>query len=346
MGKNYDVSSRAKKVWDWLLRKHQGFIVFVCIFLLLFLGGYRFHMRFAVVFSFMDALCLMLFYELCTFIHSCLERKKKYHTFLTMFVVLLLVIFLIVQLDNLLLSWISIARSYEHDLYNVSKVTMLVLGTYIAWLLANYSRKQRKLEQLLMEKKEIELRMLRSQLNPHFVFNTLNNIYSLVYTHDEKAPESILQMADMCRYITDECQSDYVGISKEVNYINNYINLQKVKLGEKNITFVHHVENSALLIPPMLLQPLVENCFIHGDIASNAAGFIHISIQIENRVLTFEAVNSKKSISTDVSLKKREGIGIVNVEQQLRHYYNNKYQLDVKDMGDTFSVLLKIELRP
>ena len=343
MNKSTDVSTWGKRLWDGLLRRHQSIIVFICIFLLLFLGGYRFNIRNAAIFSFVDALYLMFFYDICTLIHRYFEKKKKYHTYLVMFGVLMVTILLLVQLDNLILDWVSVERIPERDIYHVFKVAMLVLGTYITWLLSNYSRKQRNLEQLQMEKKEMEVRMLRSQLNPHFVFNTLNNIYSLVYTHDEKAPESILQMADMCRYITDECQSDYVPIGKEINYIQNYINLQKVKYGEKDITYHHRVDNTSLLIPPMLLQPLVENCFIHGDIATNANGYIKIEIGVENGRLAFEAINTKNAVSQVVS-KQRDGIGISNVEQQLQHYYDKKYQLEIKDEGDTYHVLLNINL--
>ena len=343
MNKNTDVSARGKKLWDGLLRRHQSIIVFICIFLLLFLGGYSFHLKYAAVFSFANALYMMLFYDICTLIHRYLERKKKYHLYLTMFVVLILASFLLLKLNHLILYWVSIQRRPEFAIYHVFRVVVLVLGTYIAWLLSNYSRKQRKLEQLQMEKKEMEVRMLRSQLNPHFVFNTLNNIYSLVYTHDEKAPDSILQMADMCRYITDECQSDYVPIEKEINYIQNYIDLQRVRYGEKDITYRHLVDNSSLPIPPMLLQPLVENCFIHGDIATNANGYIRIEIKVENGHLSFDAVNTKNTTPPAVP-KQRDGIGISNVEQQLQHYYDNKYQLEIKDEGATYHVSLNINL--
>ena len=343
MNKNANGSARIRMFWDWLVRRHQSIFVFVCIFLLLFLGGYSFHFKYAVVFSFVDALYLMLFYDICTLIHRYLARHKRYRVYLTMFIVLVLAIFLLVKLEHLMLHWVQLPRRPEHAIYHYSRIAVLVLGTYIAWLLGNYSREQRKLEQLQMEKKEMEVRMLRSQLNPHFVFNTLNNIYSLVYTHDEKAPDSILQMADMCRYITDECQSDYVPIEKEINYIQNYIDLQRVRYGEKDITYRHLVDNSSLPIPPMLLQPLVENCFIHGDIAANANGYIRIEINVENGHLSFDAVNTKNTTPPAVP-KQRDGIGISNVEQQLQHYYDNKYQLEIKDEGATYHVSLNINL--
>ena len=343
MNKSAEGSARLRKFWEWLIRRHQSIIVFLCIFLLLFLGGYSLHFKYAVVFSFVNALYLMLFYDICTLIHRRLERKKKYCIYLTMFVVLVLAVFLLVKLDHLLLHWVSIERRPEYAIYHIFRVVVLVLGTYIAWLLSNYSRKQRNLEQLQMEKKEMELKMLRSQLNPHFVFNTLNNIYSLVYTHDEKAPDSILQMADMCRYITDECQSDYVAIEKEINYIQNYINLQKVKLGDKNIVFEHHVDNAALPVPPMLLQPFVENCFVHGDIASRSEGFVNICIKLENKELLFKSVNSKSVVAASKN-PSREGIGIANVEQQLQHYYQNDYSLEMEDKGSEYQVVLKIKL--
>ena len=343
MNKNANGSARIRMFWDWLVRRHQSIFVFVCIFLLLFLGGYSFHFKYAVVFSFVDALYLMLFYDICTLIHRYLARHKRYRVYLTMFIVLVLAIFLLVKLEHLMLHWVQLPRRPEHAIYHYSRIAVLVLGTYIAWLLGNYSREQRKLEQLQMEKKEMEVRMLRSQLNPHFVFNTLNNIYSLVYTHDEKAPDSILQMADMCRYITDECQSDYVPIEKEINYIQNYIDLQRVRYGEKDITYRHLVDNSSLPIPPMLLQPLVENCFIHGDIAANANGYIRIEINVENGHLSFDAVKTKNTTPPAVP-KQRDGIGISNVEQQLQHYYDNKYQLEIKDEGATYHVSLNINL--
>lgn len=346
MSTKEDSHLKKKLPLERLLHKRSDIIVFICIFLLLFLGGYRFHFKYAFIFSFFDALYLMFFYDACTWIqkHIRMKIKKRFIFYLLIFIILQMVIFLMVKLDDLILSLTSMERLEERSIYHIFKVTSLVLGTYITWQISNFFQGQRQMEQLQWEKKEMELRMLRSQLNPHFIFNTLNNIYSLVYTHDEKAPESILQMAEMCRYVTDECQSDHVSIEKEINYIQNYIDLQIMRFGEKNIRFEHEVDNASIQIPPMLLQPFIENCFNHGDINSNGQGFVSINIKVEKQELTFTALNSKNTAIHEKD-SNRDGIGIANVQQMLQYYYDNKYHLDIQDTETQHSVTLRLNLK-
>ncbi len=346
MNAKKDFHQKKRVPLERLLHKRSDIIVFICIFLLLFLGGYRFHFKYAFIFSFVDALYLMFFYDACSWIqkHIRIKIKKRFIYYLLIFILLQVVIFLMVKLDDLILSLTAMERLSERNIYHVFKNTTLVLGTYIAWQLSNFFQGQRQMEQLQWEKKEMELRMLRSQLNPHFIFNTLNNIYSLVYTHDEKAPESILQMAEMCRYVTDECQSDHVSIEKEIKYIQNYIDLQIMRFGEKNIRFEHEVDNASIQIPPMLLQPFIENCFNHGDISSNGHGFVSIKIKVEKQELTFTAINSKSTVIHDKN-NDRDGIGIANVQQMLQYYYDNKYQLDIQDTETQHSVTLRLNLK-
>ena len=193
----------------------------------------------------------------------------------------------------------------------------------------------------------MELRLLKSQMTPHFLFNALNNIYSLVYTGDKNAPQSVLKLSDMLRYVMVDCQVDLISIDKEIKYIDAFIGFQQMSMENKsNVIFEKKIDNHDFKIPPMILQPLVENSFKHSRLVSDPNGFVHFYLLQEGNSLIFIARNSIKGMSLSVvdSNKKsaHSGIGLENVKKRLELYYENNYSFEAKQEDDKYVVTIKI----
>lgn len=201
-------------------------------------------------------------------------------------------------------------------------------------------------DNLKSEKLDMELRFLKSQITPHFLFNALNNIYSLVYTKDEKAPQSVLKLSDMLRYVMVDCQVDLISLEKEVKYIDAFIDFQQMSMENKsNVIFEKNISNHEFKIPPMILQPLVENSFKHSRLVNDPEGFVHFCLIQENNNLIFIARNSIKGMSvmiTDPNKKTQSGIGLDNVKKRLDLYYGNNYSFDAKQENNSYVATIKI----
>ena len=205
---------------------------------------------------------------------------------------------------------------------------------------------QRIKNELKSEKLDMELRLLKSQITPHFLFNALNNIYSLVYTKDDNAPQSVLKLSDMLRYVMVDCQVDMISLEKEIKYIDAFIDFQKMSMENKsNVIFEKQIENKDFKIPPMILQPLVENSFKHSRLVSDSNGFVHFYLIQEKNDLVFIARNSIKGMSlsiADSNKKPQSGIGLENVKKRLSLYYVNNYSFEAVQEDNKYVVTIKI----
>lgn len=205
---------------------------------------------------------------------------------------------------------------------------------------------QKSKNELKSEKLDMELRFLKSQIMPHFLFNALNNIYSLVYTKDEKAPQSILELSDMLRYVMVDSQVEMISLEKEIAYIDAYIDFQQMCMENKsNVFFDKKIKNQNFMIPPMILQPLVENSFKHSRVVNDPDGFVHFYLLQDNNDLLFISRNSIKGLSVSVSDQKKnqqQGIGLSNVRKRLELCYGNKYSFEVKQEDNIYVVTIKI----
>ncbi len=205
---------------------------------------------------------------------------------------------------------------------------------------------QRIKNEIKSERLDMELRFLKSQITPHFLFNALNNIYSLVYIKDENAPQSVLKLSDMLRYVMVDCQVDQISLDKEIKYIDAYIDFQQMSMENKsNVIFEKNIKNHNFMIPPMILQPLVENSFKHSRLENDSKGFVHFYIIQENSNLIFIARNSVKTTSlavVDDSKKMKEGIGLKNVRKRLELYYGDNYRFEVSNEDNNYTVTIKI----
>jgi two-component system, LytTR family, sensor kinase len=203
-------------------------------------------------------------------------------------------------------------------------------------------------QQLRIEKQQSELNYLKSQTNPHFLFNTLNNIYSLARDKSDLAPESVLRLSQILRFMLYETGGAYIAIEQELKIINDYIALEKLRYDESlRVTFSYTIEDMKQAVPPLLLIPLVENAFKHGVSEARAHPFVDIHLDVLNRILTFVVINSNEAFPDGGSVK--EQIGLSNLRRQLELLYTD-YSLSVQQgksvqQGDSvFTATLKINL--
>lgn len=223
---------------------------------------------------------------------------------------------------------------------------VLLIGYSVAAFIEGISYAQEKAKEAIKSKNEqlqTELKFLKSQINPHFLFNALNNIYALSALDSDKTQESIAHLSDMLRYVLYDSEQDLVSIKKELNYIEDYLQLSALKSSEVYpITTDFTLDNEEQQIAPMLFIPFIENAIKHSYIEQGEGSFISIKLhQIQNDIY-FEIKNSlsRKHIQKD----KVGGIGIDNVKQRLEIIYPNKYQLAISENDTVFSVILKISL--
>jgi len=217
--------------------------------------------------------------------------------------------------------------------------TVFFLG--ITRAIYNYIQLRQMAQQLRIEKQEAELNYLRSQTNPHFLFNTLNNIYSLARDKSDVAPESILRLSKILRFMLYETAGKYISIEQELKIISDYIELEKLRYDESlRINFNYNVEDLKQSIPPLLLIPLVENAFKHGASETRGQPFVDIHLSVNQRQLIFVVKNSADTLP-DESVK--ENIGLSNLRRQLELLYK-EYNLSVLHSGSVFTATLKINL--
>jgi len=205
----------------------------------------------------------------------------------------------------------------------------------VDWVLNE--RIQRDLEN---QRLSAELAFLKSQINPHFLFNSLNSIYSLAYQRSETTPEAILKLSEIMRYMLYECNDNKVDLEKELQYLQNYIDLQKIRFANKayiDFKVEGKVENQQIV--PLLLIAFIENAFKHG-VANNPLTPIRLLIDVDEGHLHLYMQNKKHTNNRDAS----GGIGLSNVKRRLNLLYPGKYNLDIKDETDTYTVELSLVL--
>jgi two-component system, LytTR family, sensor kinase len=197
-------------------------------------------------------------------------------------------------------------------------------------------------QQLRIEKQQAELNYLKSQTNPHFLFNTLNNIYSLARDKSDLAPESILRLSKMLRYMLYETGGSYIAIEQDLKIIGDYIELEKLRYDDSlRINFNYDIEDMKQALPPLLLIPLVENAFKHGVSETRNRPFVDIHLSVKNRQLAFFVNNSTEESTEGTTVK--ENIGLSNLRRQLELLYTD-YTLVVQQEPSLFKATLKINL--
>jgi LytS/YehU family sensor histidine kinase len=212
----------------------------------------------------------------------------------------------------------------------------------IASMIYHNVRLRQTAQQLRLEKQSAELNYLKSQTNPHFLFNTLNNIYSLARDKSDQAPESILRLSKILRYMLYEAGGPYIAVEQELKIIGDYISLESLRYDDSlRINFNYDVEDMRQALPPLLLIPLVENAFKHGAAETRSQPFVDIHLSISHRRLAFLVRNSTEEHSGNGQVK--ENIGLSNLRRQLELLYTD-YEVSVEQLRSEFSARLTINL--
>jgi LytS/YehU family sensor histidine kinase len=198
-------------------------------------------------------------------------------------------------------------------------------------------------QQLLKENIEAQLQLLRAQVHPHFLFNTLNNIYSQTQLESPKGSKMILGLSDMLRYILYEGQKPLVPLKLELMMITEYINLEKIRYGNKlDVHMLTPDKTDDIYIAPLILLPFVENCFKHGTSNMLQNPWINLTIELKDSTLVMKLINGKTSLNGNGQNK--AGIGINNVRQRLELLYNDKHDLQIREDEEVFVIDLRMEL--
>jgi sensor histidine kinase YesM len=222
------------------------------------------------------------------------------------------------------------AKGYAFQMLVVSFVTSLVLA---------YSGRLKQIEQ---EKHSAQIASLKSQINPHFLFNTLNNIYATTLSTSPKSADMVGKLSEMMRYTMRETQKDFVMLEDEISYNNSYIELQRTRLDTSvKIDCNNLLEAGSLRVAPMLLTPFIENAFKHG-VSAEQESHIKINIGLQKNELQLFVSNSK--VHTQRETGERSGLGIENTKKRLELIYPGRHLLTVKETDEQFEVSLKIHL--
>lgn len=215
-----------------------------------------------------------------------------------------------------------------------------LVSSCIIRLIADWFSVQRTQMRLESEKKDMELQFLKSQLNPHFLFNSLNNIYSLAYQKSEKTADAVLKLSEIMRYMIYESNDSWVDLSKEVEYVQSFVELQKLRFKEDaavNISLHGTIDGQKIV--PLILISFVENAFKHG-VANDPSDPIRISISANQKILHFSITNKKSKANKDAL----GGVGLNNVERRLQLLYQDRYKLNVVNSPTHYTTELMLDL--
>ena len=208
------------------------------------------------------------------------------------------------------------------------------------FLLAETDKKLAQMQQL---QAFTELNALRGQINPHFLFNSLNSIYSLVLSHSEKAAGAVLRLSDILRYTIYDTRDDFVPLQKELTYLNDYIELQRFRSGpETMINFKIEGETGSRKVAPLLFIPLVENAFKHGIKGDTENAFVDVDFSIKEDYLCLTVLNNRGVVAETV-IAEGTGVGLDNVCRRLELIYPGKHALDISSDENQFNVKLTIQ---
>ncbi len=205
--------------------------------------------------------------------------------------------------------------------------------------------KERQLESLQKEKAEAELNFLKAQIHPHFLFNTLNNLYALTLDKSDEAPEVVSKLSDILDYMLYQCKDPKVLVAKEIDLLKHYIDLEKIRYGDRlELNFEHSMDSLDSKIAPLILISLVENAFKHGVSSTWQKAIIKIYLTVEKGVLNFSIFNTKAPCQQSDQMNYKKGIGMKNIRRQLDLVYPKQYEWNHTETVDSYEVNLKIIL--
>lgn len=289
---------------------------------------------------------IFIFYTIYYVIPNFLRFRRKW--FIFPFVILLAVGLSAVRLPVEIAYWKYIIKlpaselQFQYDwIWATLKYTVIIsIYAMLIRFSIDWFESQKYKDELIKERQASEIALLRSQVNPHFLFNTLNNIYSLVYNKSDEAPEAVMKLSSIMRYMLYDSNTDLVDVNKEVEYLNSFIELQQLRITQKGFVEIKvdgSMENRT--IAPMLLIPFVENAFKHGD-KNHAPGIIiHLKLKADRLIFTVENYSKSSNLPP---VEEPGGFGLDNIKRRLGLLYPDKHELKLTNSEDMFKIELTI----
>jgi two-component system, LytTR family, sensor kinase len=233
-------------------------------------------------------------------------------------------------------------QGYFHSgLYHFSIVLFYVSFASTLYLSKQWYLQRQLIQKIKLEKLNTELEYLKAQINPHFLFNSINTIYFQIAKENQAARDTLNKFADMLRYQLYECNQHEIEIEKEVHYLKNYVDLQRLRRDEHySIEFACAPDVAHVQIPPLLLMPFVENAFKHLSSCAHKKNEVRISLTRQDHHLRLSVYNTKDPSPPAISTA--GGIGLKNVRRRLDLLFDGRYQLDIQNTADYFSVTLDL----
>ncbi|MET0391657.1 MAG: histidine kinase [Chitinophagaceae bacterium] len=273
--------------------------------------------------------------------------KKRYAGFIAAFIVLIVSSSLLKMIvighltgDGQMVHLTGDLKTRIYD--NVIPHFFLVIAGAAVKLMFDYTRLQRRMAETAKEKAEAELNFLKSQINPHFLFNSLNAVYFLIDKSNTEARQSLHKFSDMLRYQLYELSGPQIPIEREISYLRDYVDLQKLRKDEHYAVNFHcPPEVKGFVIEPLLLAPFAENAFKHISHFTDRQNFIRLALQRSNGSFTFTVANSKEPGKTT---EQHGGIGLTNVKRRLELLYPGRHHLHIDDQPDQYRVKLTLQL--
>lgn len=345
-----------EKVQDILLKKKSGLRVFILICLIASIPVYwatLFYIQLVTGLEIEElavaaTICFFLFFYIgwCLPNHWALKSKKVLNIVFSILAIIIAagVIWLFAHADfplhsmpaiNLLLYWLP----------------FIILSMAIAMLIKLYWESitnQIQQANVTAAQSRSELNLLQSQLSPHFLFNTLNNLYGLSISQHEKIPTLLLKLSDLLRYSVYDAKELFVPLKNELAYINNYIDFEKIRIGDRLVltTSIETVTTEEIEIAPMLLIVFIENAFKHSKNTIEDKIFIEITLKIWSDSILFSVKNSHTDTNNENNnLRTDSGLGLANATKRLELLYENKYDLKIENKEGFYSVMLQLKVK-
>lgn len=311
----------------WLLQKADTFqFLFEIIFRNALLAG---------------VIYLNLLVVLPRFIHA-----KKYVTGISLILITLVTYVLLKSFHDGYLYSVALnlpgKGTETHLFYNLSIVTFYFIFATALHLSKEWYLQRELIRRIEFEKINTELEYLKAQMNPHFLFNSLNTVYFQIDKQNSVARETLTKFSDMLRYQLYECNGHEISVEKEISYLKNYVELQRLRRDENySIEFSSSEEMKDFTLPPLLLVPFVENAFKHISTFVDRKNVIKIDVSKTGNFFRFSVRNTKDNIQHP---SKNGGIGLKNVKRRLELLYRDKYLLDIQDTPEYFLVNLELHV--
>jgi two-component system, LytTR family, sensor kinase len=251
----------------------------------------------------------------------------------------------------------SLLTTNQFGYYILSLIT--AASSTVIRITTDWAKQIRERKDLETKNMQSELNFLKSQINPHFLFNTLNSLYALTLKKSDEAPDIVIKLSEMMRYMLYECNEKRVPLSKEINYIRNYLDLEKLRqvpgfkidfeIEGSEFSNAETKDGRKILtkeytIAPLMFIPFIENSFKHGANTSIGGGFVNIQMHINDGEINLLVENSKTPHIPQPEHRRSGGIGLVNVKRRLDLIYPNQYQLEIENTPETYSINLWLKL--